>query len=191
MIGYPSSAYKIFWSFYSMFCTLLFFSYHGMLLVSLTPNTQLAAILASLSYTMLNFFSGYVIPKKVSFHNNAPSQCSTSQRGGFGCITKHHLTSSKKYFKLNSWLFLLHIAAHPKVVALAILSLSDVLGLKWDAHLTIWRCGQRNISFRRAQNCFCFYRGLLWVSAQLFGRCWCRAYHLSHCCCFSFCLFYW
>ncbi|KAJ6410935.1 hypothetical protein OIU84_007650 [Salix udensis] len=63
MIGYSLSAGKIFWSFYSMFCTLLFFNYQGMLLVSLTPNIQVAAILASFSYTMLNFFSGFVVPK--------------------------------------------------------------------------------------------------------------------------------
>ncbi|KAJ6874525.1 pleiotropic drug resistance protein 3-like isoform X2 [Populus alba x Populus x berolinensis] len=63
---YSSWAYsfaQIFWSFHSMFCTLLFFNYEGMLLVSLTPNIQVAAILASFSYTMLNFFSGFVVPK--------------------------------------------------------------------------------------------------------------------------------
>ncbi|PON68433.1 ABC transporter-like [Parasponia andersonii] len=63
MIGYYWSFYKIFWSFYSMFCTLLCFNYLGMLLVSLTPNVQLAAILASSSYTMLNLFSGFIVPK--------------------------------------------------------------------------------------------------------------------------------
>ncbi|KAJ6677421.1 ATP-BINDING CASSETTE TRANSPORTER [Salix viminalis] len=73
MIGYSLSAGKIFWSFYSMFCTLLFFNYQGMLLVSLTPNIQVAAILASFSYTMLNFFSGFVVPKPVSFPTINPS----------------------------------------------------------------------------------------------------------------------
>ncbi|XP_024196912.1 pleiotropic drug resistance protein 3 isoform X1 [Rosa chinensis] len=62
MIGYHLSAYKIFWSFYSMFCVLLYFNYLGMLLVSLTPNVQVAAIVASSSYTMLNLFSGFIVP---------------------------------------------------------------------------------------------------------------------------------
>ncbi|TXG71485.1 hypothetical protein EZV62_000064 [Acer yangbiense] len=67
MIGYYWSAYKIFWLFYGMFCNLLYFNYLGMLMVSLTPNVQVAAIVTSSSYTMLNLFSGFVIPKPVSF----------------------------------------------------------------------------------------------------------------------------
>ncbi|KAK9991983.1 hypothetical protein SO802_026968 [Lithocarpus litseifolius] len=63
MIGLYWSAYKIFWSFYSMFCTLLYFNYLGMLLVSLTPNVQVASIVASSSYTMLNLFSGFIVTK--------------------------------------------------------------------------------------------------------------------------------
>ncbi|EXB80290.1 Pleiotropic drug resistance protein 3 [Morus notabilis] len=63
MIGYSASAYKIFWSFYSMLCTLLFFNYLGMFLVSVTPNTQVASILASSAYTMLNLFAGFMVPK--------------------------------------------------------------------------------------------------------------------------------
>ncbi|KAG6731444.1 hypothetical protein I3842_01G129400 [Carya illinoinensis] len=63
MIGYYRSAYKIFWQFYSMLCTLLSFNYLGMLLVSLTPNIQVASIVASSSYTMLNLFSGFIIPR--------------------------------------------------------------------------------------------------------------------------------
>ncbi|XP_038722403.1 pleiotropic drug resistance protein 3-like isoform X1 [Tripterygium wilfordii] len=63
MIGYYWSAYKIFWSFYGVFCTLLSFNYLGMLMVSLTPNPQVAAILSSFCYTMLNLFSGFIVPK--------------------------------------------------------------------------------------------------------------------------------
>ncbi|XP_061973644.1 pleiotropic drug resistance protein 3-like isoform X2 [Populus nigra] len=63
MIGYSLSACKIFWSFYSMFCMLLFFTYLGMLLVSLTPNIQVASNLAAFAYTTLNFFSGFIVPK--------------------------------------------------------------------------------------------------------------------------------
>ncbi|KAF2312683.1 hypothetical protein GH714_039581 [Hevea brasiliensis] len=67
MVGYSMSAYKIFWAFYAMFCTLLCFNYLGMLLVSLTPNIQIASILASSAYIMLILFSGFVVPKPVSF----------------------------------------------------------------------------------------------------------------------------
>ncbi|XXG84690.1 hypothetical protein AAC387_Pa10g2153 [Persea americana] len=66
-ITYPSiryywSAYKIFWYFYALFCTLLYFTYLGMLIMSLSPNVQVASILASSSYTLLNLFSGFLIP---------------------------------------------------------------------------------------------------------------------------------
>ncbi|XP_009765624.1 pleiotropic drug resistance protein 3 [Nicotiana sylvestris] len=63
MIGYYWSAYKVFWYFYSMFCTLLYFTYLGMMLVSMTPNFPVAAILQSSFYTMFNLFAGFLMPK--------------------------------------------------------------------------------------------------------------------------------
>uniref|UniRef100_A0A6N2MYY0 ABC transporter domain-containing protein n=1 Tax=Salix viminalis TaxID=40686 RepID=A0A6N2MYY0_SALVM len=68
VITYPAinfywSAYKVFWYFYSIFCTLLYFNYLGLLLVSLTPNFQTASIMASFCYTLTNLFSGYLIPE--------------------------------------------------------------------------------------------------------------------------------
>ncbi|XP_072976814.1 pleiotropic drug resistance protein 3-like isoform X2 [Typha angustifolia] len=61
-IGYTWTAAKFFWFFYVMFCTLLYFVYVGMMLASMTPNVQLASILASLFYTILNLFSGFIVP---------------------------------------------------------------------------------------------------------------------------------
>ncbi|URD94129.1 Pleiotropic drug resistance protein [Musa troglodytarum] len=61
-IGYYWTVYKFFWFFYTMFCTLLYFIYLGMLLVSLTPNVQVATILASVCYTLFNLFSGFIVP---------------------------------------------------------------------------------------------------------------------------------
>ncbi|XP_075477971.1 pleiotropic drug resistance protein 3-like [Primulina tabacum] len=63
MIGYYQSAYKIFWYFYSMFCSLLYFTYLGMLLISITPSFPVAAISQSAFYTFLNLFSGFLIPR--------------------------------------------------------------------------------------------------------------------------------
>ncbi|KAJ0043838.1 hypothetical protein Pint_17175 [Pistacia integerrima] len=69
-ITYPAinfywSFYKVFWYFYTLFCTLLFFSYFGMLLASVTPTYQVATVSATFSYTMFNLFSGYLIPGPV------------------------------------------------------------------------------------------------------------------------------
>ncbi|KAL8061438.1 hypothetical protein ABFX02_02G086500 [Erythranthe guttata] len=62
MIGYYWSVYKVFWYFYTMFCTLLYFTYLGMMLVSITPNFPVAAISQSAFYTMFNLFAGFLIP---------------------------------------------------------------------------------------------------------------------------------
>ncbi|XP_004302337.1 PREDICTED: pleiotropic drug resistance protein 3-like [Fragaria vesca subsp. vesca] len=63
MIGYYASAYKVFWYFYAIFCSLLYYNYMGMMLVSLTPNFMVAAILSSVFYTLYNLFAGFLIPK--------------------------------------------------------------------------------------------------------------------------------
>ncbi|XP_041020225.1 pleiotropic drug resistance protein 3-like [Juglans microcarpa x Juglans regia] len=63
MIGYYGSAYKVFWYFYAIFCSLLYFNYLGMLVMSLTPNLMVAAILCSAFYTLLNLFSGFLMPE--------------------------------------------------------------------------------------------------------------------------------
>ncbi|XP_068663114.1 pleiotropic drug resistance protein 3-like [Aristolochia californica] len=62
-IGYDESVNKILWYFYITFCTLLYYNYLGMLLMSMTPNIQVDSILASASYTILNLFSGFLIPQ--------------------------------------------------------------------------------------------------------------------------------
>ncbi|KAB5544599.1 hypothetical protein DKX38_012711 [Salix brachista] len=63
MIGHSLSPHKIFWSVYGMFCTLLSLNYLGMLLVSVTPDIQLASALSSPFYTMLHLFSGFFVPR--------------------------------------------------------------------------------------------------------------------------------
>ncbi|PSS03109.1 Pleiotropic drug resistance protein [Actinidia chinensis var. chinensis] len=63
MIGYYWSAYKVFWYFYPMFCTLLYFAYLGMLLVAMTPSLPVAAITQSTFYILFNLFSGFLIPQ--------------------------------------------------------------------------------------------------------------------------------
>ncbi|KAJ4822694.1 hypothetical protein Tsubulata_024898 [Turnera subulata] len=61
-VNFYWSAYKLFWYFYTMFCSLLCFNYMGLLLVSLTPSYQVASIFASFCYNITNLFAGYAIP---------------------------------------------------------------------------------------------------------------------------------
>uniref|UniRef100_A0A0E0MIJ3 ABC transporter domain-containing protein n=1 Tax=Oryza punctata TaxID=4537 RepID=A0A0E0MIJ3_ORYPU len=62
MIGYAWTAAKFFWFMYTIACTLLYFLYLGMMIVSLTPNIQVASILASMFYTLQNLMSGFIVP---------------------------------------------------------------------------------------------------------------------------------
>lgn len=63
MINFEWGVLKFFWYTYVMFFTLLYFTYYGMMAVSLTPNHQVAAIMASGFYSVFNLFSGFVIFK--------------------------------------------------------------------------------------------------------------------------------
>ena len=65
MINLNWTFMKFFWYTYIMFFTLLYFTYYGMMAVSLTPNHQVAAIVASGFYSVFNLFSGFVIFKPV------------------------------------------------------------------------------------------------------------------------------
>ncbi|KAH7655207.1 P-loop containing nucleoside triphosphate hydrolase protein [Dioscorea alata] len=61
-IGYFWSPYKFIWFFYTISCAILSYVYLGMLLVSLTPNFQIASIFSSFLFQTLNLFSGFLIP---------------------------------------------------------------------------------------------------------------------------------
>ncbi|XBH91319.1 hypothetical protein VPH35_082741 [Triticum aestivum] len=62
MIGYAWTAAKFFWFMYTMVCTLLCFVYMGMVVVSFTPNIQVAFVLSSMFYTLQNLMSGFIMP---------------------------------------------------------------------------------------------------------------------------------
>ncbi|KAI3676032.1 hypothetical protein L1987_85628 [Smallanthus sonchifolius] len=63
MIGYYWSVYKVFCYFYTFLCTLMYYTYLGMLFVAVTPSIPVAAILESAFYTIFNLFAGFLIPK--------------------------------------------------------------------------------------------------------------------------------
>ncbi|KAL1833025.1 hypothetical protein ACET3Z_002676 [Daucus carota] len=61
-IGFYWSVSKVLWYFHTTFCTVLYFTYLGMLLFAITPSLQVASIMATFSYTILSLFSGFLIP---------------------------------------------------------------------------------------------------------------------------------
>jgi hypothetical protein len=70
-IGYDWSVYKVFWYFYATFCTLLYFVYLGMLIVSVSSNIKVASIFATAVHTMLSLFAGFLLPGPVNPSNSS------------------------------------------------------------------------------------------------------------------------
>lgn len=63
MIGFEWTAAKFFWFFFVTFFSFLYWTYYGMMTVSITPNHQVAAIFAAAFYSLFNLFSGFFIPR--------------------------------------------------------------------------------------------------------------------------------
>ncbi|KAB2074272.1 hypothetical protein ES319_A07G142700v1 [Gossypium barbadense] len=68
IISYPAvnlyeSAYKVSWYFNDIFCTLLNYKYMGMAIASLSSTYQMASICGSFCITVVNLFSGFLIPQ--------------------------------------------------------------------------------------------------------------------------------
>ncbi|XP_049936779.1 pleiotropic drug resistance protein 3-like [Nymphaea colorata] len=61
-VYFYGSAYKIFWYIFTMFMTLLYYTYLGMMVIALTPSVNVASILQSLFNTTLTLFAGFLIP---------------------------------------------------------------------------------------------------------------------------------
>lgn len=64
-VGFYWSFKKIMWYFYSTLCGLLYYTYQGMLMVSISPDGTVASTLAGTTYALLNLFSGFLIPRPV------------------------------------------------------------------------------------------------------------------------------
>ncbi|CAN4095926.1 unnamed protein product [Withania somnifera] len=63
MIGFEWTAAKFFWYFFIMYFTLLYFTFYGMMTVAVTPNQNVASIVAAFFYAVWNLFSGFIIPR--------------------------------------------------------------------------------------------------------------------------------
>lgn len=63
MVSFQWTAAKFFWFFFVTFFSFLYFTYYGMMTVSITPNHQVASIFAAAFYSLFNLFSGFFIPR--------------------------------------------------------------------------------------------------------------------------------
>lgn len=71
MIGFEWQADKFFWFYYYVFMCFVYFTLYGMMLVALTPNYQIAAIVMSFFLSFWNLFSGFLIPRMVISQNHS------------------------------------------------------------------------------------------------------------------------
>ena len=69
MIGFEWTVSKFFWYLFYMYFTLLYFTFYGMMNVGVTPNHHIAAVVSSFFFAVWNLFSGFLIPRSVSFRN--------------------------------------------------------------------------------------------------------------------------
>lgn len=67
MLSFEWTAAKFFWFLFVTFVSFLYFTYYGMMAVSLTPNHQVAAIFVAAFSSLFNIFSGFFIPRPVSY----------------------------------------------------------------------------------------------------------------------------
>eukprot|EP01018_Ginkgo_biloba_P004062 Gb_34645 [translate_table: standard] len=62
MASFEWKAAKVIWYFYFMYFTFLYFTYFGMMTVGVSPNHDVAAIIAGPFFMLWNLFSGFMIP---------------------------------------------------------------------------------------------------------------------------------
>ena len=67
MVGFEWTAAKFLWYLFFMYFSLLYFTFYGMMTVAVTPNHHISSIIASAFYAIWNLFSGFVVPRTVSF----------------------------------------------------------------------------------------------------------------------------
>ncbi|KAK4385528.1 Pleiotropic drug resistance protein 2 [Sesamum angolense] len=63
MIGFHWGADTFFWFYFFVFMCFIYFTAYGMMLVALTPNYQIAAIVMSFFLSFWNLFSGFLIAR--------------------------------------------------------------------------------------------------------------------------------
>ncbi|XP_057500295.1 ABC transporter G family member 32-like [Actinidia eriantha] len=64
MASFEWNAWKFIWYIFFMYFTVLYFTFYGMMTTAITPNHNVATIIAAPFYMLWNLFSGLMIPHK-------------------------------------------------------------------------------------------------------------------------------
>ncbi|GLJ44148.1 hypothetical protein SUGI_0920890 [Cryptomeria japonica] len=65
MGSFEWSVGKVFWYFFFMYFTFMYFTFFGMMTVAITPDHNVAAIIAAPFFMLWNLFSGFMIPRRM------------------------------------------------------------------------------------------------------------------------------
>lgn len=126
MLSFEWTAAKFVWFYFVTFFSFLYFTYYGMMTVSITPNHQVAAIFAAAFYSLFNLFSGFFIPRPVS-----------------SCIK---LKALKPKNDLVMTPFSYIYSENSKVVDMVLLDLPCCMDSLWTNHRPIRRCADYHYS---------------------------------------------
>ncbi|XP_062148181.1 ABC transporter G family member 32 [Alnus glutinosa] len=64
LAAFEWTVFKFVWYIFFMYFTMLYFTFYGMMTTAVTPNHNVAAIIAAPFYMLWNLFSGFMIPHK-------------------------------------------------------------------------------------------------------------------------------
>ncbi|OQU83826.1 hypothetical protein SORBI_3005G183900 [Sorghum bicolor] len=63
LIDFDWTVQKFFWYMFFMYFTFMYFTFYGMMLVAMTPNSDIAALASTACYAIWNIFAGFIIPR--------------------------------------------------------------------------------------------------------------------------------
>ena len=131
MMSFQWTSVKFLWFFYVSFLTFLYFTYYGMMTVSISPNGQVASIFAAAFYAFFNLFSGFFVARSVSHFSFL--------------LTNNLLKNSKVLPLLSVYVNLIYTlfftSENPKMVDLVLLALPGGMDSLRACCVTIRRCG--------------------------------------------------
>ena len=70
MIGFEWKPTKFFWFYYYIYTCFVYFTLYEMMVVALTQGHQIAAIYMSFFLNFWNLFSGFLLPRPISYSNS-------------------------------------------------------------------------------------------------------------------------
>ena len=137
LIGFEWTAAKFFWYLFFTYFSLLYFTFYGMMTVAVTPNYHISSIIASAFYTIWNLFSGFIVPRPVSFSTLFQLYFFFFFSTSLLYICQiFHITN---LFSLVFYFTTLSTIENPYLVEMVLLGMSISLDLVWIGCITVWR----------------------------------------------------